>query len=304
MWDCSFIFREYAANLRIIDWDGDEDVIGFADLQKCAKLRRLKSRNLNTATLVSLLKACGSTLEHLDISITPVCDSVEVMEAIRNYCKQWSVINIENLEDVMNVAGRESYCSLIRSYGSQLKNAKTDRLSHKQLTEVVNACTNLEVPFYSVNGAGIDWQRVYHLGPRVRSLFFRSVFLFGHIYPRALEQCSNLRNLSLFAKSDDETPRVTDEMMTDLFSPSRYPQLEKLMIMGFRANVQNMALIASCTANLKSAFFVPFQPDSGLSVFQVIADSNKNLTKLEWTSTVLVRLIKAQNLRWNRWMSS
>ncbi len=80
----SSFFREYAENLRKIDWNGEEDECGFTDLQKCKNLRNLKSHYLNTTTLISLLKSCGSTLEHLDVVIKHIGDSTEIVEAIRN----------------------------------------------------------------------------------------------------------------------------------------------------------------------------------------------------------------------------
>ncbi len=55
----SSLLREYAANLRVIDWTGEEDEQGFPDVQKCTNIRLLKSRGMNTATLVSLLQASG-----------------------------------------------------------------------------------------------------------------------------------------------------------------------------------------------------------------------------------------------------
>ncbi len=141
----SSLFREYAANLRKIEWHGEEDMNGFPHLRKCVHLRFLKSRGLNTATLVSLLEACGPALQELDISITPVVDRVEVMDAIRKYCKQLSVIIIENVEDVLDVVGEERYSSLLCSFGSQLKNADTKGLGHEHLMKVVDACPILEV---------------------------------------------------------------------------------------------------------------------------------------------------------------
>ncbi len=140
-------FREYAANLREIDWDGDEDETGFLDLRQCTNVRRLKSRKLNTATLVSLLEASGPTLENLDISLTPAGDSVEIVETIRNHCKNLTVIIIENLEDVIDTVGQECYSSLIRGYGSQLKNATMNGLSNTYLVEVLTHVRTSSLPW-------------------------------------------------------------------------------------------------------------------------------------------------------------
>ncbi len=58
MWGTAFaFFREYAASLRKVQWDSEEDEEGFLNLRDCVKTRCVKSLGLNTATLVSLLKA-------------------------------------------------------------------------------------------------------------------------------------------------------------------------------------------------------------------------------------------------------
>ncbi len=66
-------------------------------------------------------------------------------------------------------------------------------------------------------------------------------------------------------------------MIANVFSPSRFPKLEHLTVEYFRANDQNLALLASTTANLKSVSFFSFEWDSKVSGFQSIADSNKPL---------------------------
>ncbi len=283
----SSFFREYATNLRKINWSGDEDDNGFPDLPKCKNLTRLKSHCLNTATLVSLLKACGPKLEELDILISPVGDSVEVIEAIRKYCKVLTVMNIVNLKDVIDMVGQECYVSLIRSFGSSLKSATTAGLDHDQLVEVVNTCVNLEVIVFVEDEESADWRRVNDLGPRVARLFLNPDSLHGDKYPRALEQCSNLRKLTISGGTDamygDEAPQVTDEMIANVFSPSRFPKLEHLTITDFRANKRNMALIASSTSNLKSTVLESFESDLEVSGFQLIADANRNLKEIKRT---------------------
>ncbi len=172
----SSFFREYAGNLRRIDFVGEEDVNGFSDLRKCTNLRRLKSDYLNTATLVSVFQMCGSTLEHLHIAIEPVGDSAGVMEAIRSFCKKLSVIVIENLRDVIDLVGQDSYTSLIRGYGAQLRNAKVDELDHEHLVEVVDACPSLEITVDWEDEPSVDWQHVYEMGPRVAVYTFVTTY--------------------------------------------------------------------------------------------------------------------------------
>ncbi len=270
----SSFFREYAENLRKIDWNGEEDENGFADLEKCINLRHLRSRYLNTGTLISLLKTCGSTLEHLDVVIKPVGDSIEIVEAIRNYCEQLKVFRIDNLKNVMGIVGQESYSSLIRSLGTQLKNANTEGLDHEHLVEVVNACANLEVDLYRECKRIMDWEHVYDLGPRLAKIRLTVSSLRGDEYPRALEQCSNLRKLGLGSSTNFCT---TDEMIANVFAPARYPKLEDLTVTYFKANRRNLSVIASCTANLKSARFELSWSDLEVSAFQLIADSNRHL---------------------------
>ena len=275
-------FREYAENLRVIEWHGDEDENSFSDMRKCSNVRRLTSRRLNTGTLVSLLKACGLTLEELDISIKPVGDSAEVMEAIQAYCGKLSVINIKNLKDVIERVGHESYSKLIRSYGSRLRKARTEELDHEHLLGVARACTNLEVSvrWSWMNSESVDWRRVYALGPRVLHLHFNGNVFYGDDYPRALEQCSNLRMLDISGIHVDGRAGVTEEMIANVFAPSRFPKLEKLLVTSFRANERNMRLISSCTANLNHAYLLPFGWDSKASTFQIIVDSNKHLNAI------------------------
>ncbi len=274
----SFI-REYAANLRTIDCQVEEDEEGFLDFRKCMNLRRWRSNTLSTARLVSFLKTCGSTLEELDIAIKTVGDSVEVIETIRNYCKQLNVIRIGNVKAVIDIVGQESYSSLICSYGSKLKEASVDGLGHEHLVEVVNACTNVQFVVCSF-GENVDWQRVYDLGPRMVMLCFNPSLLIGDEYPRAFEQCTNLRRLVLVGGIRDESHGVTDEMIFNVFSPASFPKLESLRIRKFRANEQNMRLIASCTANLRGARFEPFESESESRVFRFISDSNKYLQRI------------------------
>ncbi len=274
----SFI-REYAANLRTIDWQGKEDE-GFLDFRKCTNIRCLKSNCLSTATLVSVLKTCGSTLEELKIAIRPAGDNVEVIETIRKYCKQLNAIRIRNVKAVIDIVGQESYSSLLCSYGSKLKNASVNGLGHEHLAEVVNACSNLEFWMYCPRGESVDWHRVYAMGPRLVSLNFIPSSLIGDKYPRALEQCTNLRRLSMRVDSRDENQGFTDEMIANVFSPASFPKLESLTIRKFRANEQNMRLIASCTANLKDACFKPFKSEPEARVFRFISDSNRHLKKI------------------------
>ena len=264
----------------MIHWHGEEDENGFPDLRKCLNMRSVSSHSLNTATLVSLLNACGSTLEQLSVTIKPVGDSVDVMEAIRHQCKNLSVLKVVNLKDVIDIVGQKSYVSLICSYGSKLKDTTTDGLCHERLVEVVNACTNLEVTFFWMSKQSADWRQVHALGSRVATLVFRAKLLHGKVYPGAIRQCSNVRKLHLSGHLDIGRGGVTDEMIMNVFSASRFLKLEDLIVTSFRANERNMALIASCTANLKSASFDPFQSDSEVSVFQVIADSNKDLKNI------------------------
>ncbi len=273
----SAFFREYAANLRTIDWNGLEDVTGLPDLRLCKNVSRLRSRKLKTATLVSLLKACGSTLNELKIAILPAGDSVEVIEAIRNFCKKLSVIMIENLEDVIDIVGQESYSSLICSYGSQLEKARMDGLNLEHLVEVVNACTHLEVGVCWLRRQSVDWRHVHHLGPRIRNLSISADLLYGNVYLRALEQCSNLRLMHLAGYCHGERLQVTNEMIANVFQPSRFPRLDHLTIEEFWVTERNMALIASSTGNLKSVGFDPAGSESEASVFQVFADSNRHL---------------------------
>ncbi len=273
----SSFFREYAANLHTIGWNGEEDEKGFPDLQQCVSTRLLKAHKLNNATLVSLLTACRATLEELDISITPAGDCVEVIETIRNHCKQLSELHIGNLEEILDVVGRDRYSSLLCSYGSQLKYAKMDRLGHEDLVEVLNACTNLEVIVYWKYERSVDWRQAYALGPQMARLALNAELLYGNAYPRALEQCSNLRELDLSGDSDDGRLVLTDEMIANVFSPSRFPKLEHLTIGGFKANGPNMRLIASCTEHLKSAYFDALDLDLEVSAFDFIADSSTHL---------------------------
>ncbi len=145
MGTASAFLQEYATNLRSIDWYGKEGETGFPDFGKCVKVRRLQSRNLSTAALVSILKACGSTLEEIWTVLRPVVDSDEVVSAIEIHCKKLSVIDIMNSEEVISVVGQERYSSLICGYGTQVKRAMTHGLDPKHLVEVVKACTNLEI---------------------------------------------------------------------------------------------------------------------------------------------------------------
>ncbi len=276
----SSFFREYAANLRTIDLDGEEDETGFPGLRQCTNLRRLKSRKLNTATLVSLLEASSLTLEELDISIAPAGDSVEIVEAIRNHCTKLKVIIIENLEDVIDTVGQESYSSLILGYGLQLENATMNGLDSEHLVEVVNACTNLELTVgWSSNGT-VDWRRFHDLGPRVVNLRLADEFWYGDEYPGAFEQCSSLRELSIEGILDDERQEIADKMIANVFSPSQFPKLESLSVEEFKMNERNMGLIASCTKNLKFAGFMRFESDSPVSAFELIANSYRHLKEV------------------------
>ncbi len=240
----------------------------------------MKSRGLNSVSLASILKACGNTLEEIDISITPTQGSAEVVDAIRNYCEQLCVIDIDNLEQVIDVAGQECYMSLICSYGSHLKNASTEGLCYERLVEVVNACANLEFNMDWKMGETFDWRRVYHVGLRVSRIGVPADVLYGYGCVRAFKQCSNLRELSMFDTRGDPQPTITDEMIANVFSASCFPKLEHLHISGFKATEHNMALIASCTANLQSAVFEPFDLDLDVSVFKIIADSNTHLNDI------------------------
>ncbi len=311
----SAFLHEYGANLREIELEGESDEEGFTDFQKCVMLKRLKSDNLNTAALISLLNASASTLEELDIVITSIGDSVQVMEAIRNNCKQLSLLDIRNLQYVIDIVGQESYSSLICSYGSRLKSANIFGLGQQNLVEVVKACTNLEITVFCVSDARVDCQSVCDLGLRVAILILDHNDLHRQDYPRALERCSNLRHLDLSGRYDGGSMGVTDEMIANVFSPFRFPKLEHLSVPNFYANERNMALIASCTANLKSASFVPFDYDSKASGFQFIARSNKHLkdilinlydgpgvnrrteSALEWASELVKIFRKCRKLR-------
>jgi len=275
-------FRKYAANLRAMDWDGAEDEKGVSSLPECTKLKRLISQKMSTGMLVALLKGCGSTLEELDISITPVEDSAEVMEAIANYCKQLSVLLIENVEEVMDVIGKGRYSSLICSYGSRLKKAKTDRLSQEYLVEVVKECTSLEIAigWHWNDEEVVDWQYVYDLGPRIMELNFRTNSWHENETRRALRQCSNIRKLSIHIGYSNESRAITDAIIVNTFSPSCFPKLEHLTLNNFRAHEKNMALIASCTSNLKTAVFMPFEEHGEVSDFQIIADTNPHLNEI------------------------
>ncbi len=117
-------------------------------------------------------------------------------------------------------------------------------------------------------------------------LHLNAVLLDGDQFPRALDRCSNLRELYMSGIYGYERPGVEDEMIATVFSPSRFPKLESLSIRRFRASERNMALIASCTGNLKSASFDEFKSASGVSVFKLIADSNKRLNEITIDSGV------------------
>ncbi len=273
----SAFFREYAANLRVVEWNGqDEEEASFTDLEKCVKLRRLSLNYPCTATLVSLLKACGSTLEEIVVPIQPE-ESVEAIEAIRKYCKKLSVIQIETLEEIIEMGFEECYTSLLCSYGSQLKKAETLGLGYEHLVEVANICTNLEVTVPWLPTPSMGWQHVIALGPRVASLSFLAEALHGAEYPRALDRVSNLRELHVSIRSAQEGLGATDEMIANVFSPSRFPKLEQLHMECFVFNERNMSLIASSTGYLRCAVFREFKFDSGMSAFKFIADSNLHL---------------------------
>ncbi len=276
----SSFFREYAANLRLIEWHGDEDEAGFPDLRKCVNVRRLKSLDMNTATLVSLLETCGPTIEELDISLAPVGECVEVLDTIRDHCKKLCVLNISNLVDVIDLVGQESYSALICSYGSQLKNATVEGLGHEHLVEVVNSCTNLELTVYWMRRVSADWEHVRYLGPRVASLFFNADLLDGNGYRRALKQCSNLRKLHLLGAFGEERIAFTDAMIANVFAVGRFPKLEDLAVLSFWANERNLGLIASSTATLKSAFFGAFESDLDVSAFEFFALGNMRLDEI------------------------
>ncbi len=66
-------------------------------------------------------------------------------------------------------------------------------------------------------------------------------------------------------------------MIANVFSPSRFPELELLSVACFKVNERNVSLIASSTGNLKSASFRRLKLDSGVSLFKFTTDSNKNL---------------------------
>ncbi len=162
------------------------------------------------------------------------------MEVIRNYCKQLRVLNVSNLKDALDVIGQESYASLIRSYGSRMKNATVDGLGHEHLVEIVKACTRLKVTVDWENVESVDWRQVHELGPRMVRLTFNAGILCGDAYPRAIEQCSNLQQLWMTENLDGDRPRFTEEMIENVFAPSRFPKLEHLSIRYFRLNVRNM----------------------------------------------------------------
>jgi len=277
----SCFMREYAADLRVIEWHGEEDEEGFSDLRECTNLNSLTCHEMSIRTLGSLLKRCGSTLQELDISITPVVDSAQIMEAIRKYCKQLTVLHIENIEDVMDVVGEGSYSSLICSYGSRLEKARTDRLSHESLVEVVKACTSLEVRIECLNEEVVDWTHAYDLGPRIVQIHFYPDSWHEHETRTALKQCTNIRELFISSgRRTNESPALTDEMVANMFSRSSFPALKRLILHDFRANEINMGLIASCTSNLKTATFMPFDDHGKVDAFQIIADSNPHLTQI------------------------
>jgi len=276
---CSFL-QEYAANLRVIEWNGDKQEEGFADLQECTNLKQLKAERMNTATLISLLKASGSTLEELDIYMNPVFDITEIMATIRDYCKQLTVISMENLKDIIVVVGEDSYSSLLCSYGSQLKKANVDGLGYVYLAEVAKACTNLEVTVKWRFLYDVDWQKAEAISPRVVSFVINSGVLFVDECPRALKGCSEIRELRMVSVYRFDELGNNDEIIANVFTPSCFPKLERLSIEDFNASKNNMALIASCTSNLKAAYFRPFEDYIEVSAFQFIVDFNKHLTDI------------------------
>ncbi len=126
----------------------------------------------------------------------------------------------------------------------------------------------------------VGWRHVQNLGPRLVNLRIHADLLYGNGYQRALEQCSNLRELYISGDFDVEGPELTDEMIAYVFSPSRFPKLEYLGIEQFKMNKRNMRLIASCTKNLVCASFACFESDSEVSAFELIADSNSHLKNI------------------------
>ncbi len=218
----SSFLLEYAAKLCKIELEVETHEDDFSDLRKCVNARCVTSLDVHAGTLSSLLEACASTLEELIFSINPAGDAVEVMVAVRNNCKQLRVFNIRNLGDVIDIVGQESYSSLICSYGSHLKSANIDRLDREHLVEVANTCVNLEVSVYWTDDPSVDCQFVCDVGPRVAKLLLDPKYLCDKDCPRAFERCSNLRRLDMSPQVDAGIRRVTDEVIANVFAPSRF----------------------------------------------------------------------------------
>ena len=145
-----------------------------------------------------------------------------MVDLIQYNCRKLSEVRLCGSFTIIEAVGEERYAKFLCSFRSQLIHAEIEELSIEKLNQVVRACPNLLISFFSVHcERGEGWERGSLFGPMIKNLSL-SAYMFLEEKCGALEKRTNLESIFIHGNIADEEEGIGDGFDLTFFSRYRY----------------------------------------------------------------------------------
>lgn len=146
--------REFGWKVRTSTTFGyDGKGIDERELRLCSGLKKFVWYLGDIDVVLRQLPIVGTWIEEIRVDHMPYGRDIDVIESVELNCWKLTVIRFSSM--VIRSA-RERYTEILCSYGEQLQETNVVGLSAYNLQLIVDSCTNLRVPRYSIDFEHIE----------------------------------------------------------------------------------------------------------------------------------------------------
>lgn len=277
------LFSRFSSQLRSIVWDepiNSENYRRIPDLSMCAQIRKLDFPC--SPQLLSFLRASGSSLEILHVSLSDKSLIGESMDIIQSVCCNLTEVCFKYFSQLIPVVGEERYASFLSSFGARLTKADFTQLSSEKFQQVYTACPNLSINTLSVlNNKLDDWKKVSIAAEKLDRLSVGLTACVDERFKDAIEKCKNLQLLRIGNGHSDEKVVPSTTSVLRFLSSMPLSSISDFTHFKFEASRRNIEILASTSWNLRQFHLFLAKPIAHGVDFRSIAESNPQLFRAD-----------------------
>ena len=280
---CAILMRAFAQNLMTLSMNSFDNMAPL-DFPRCKSLKSLQYEGNDFATLATLLKANGRTLEEVNISVLEnALKYDELLDVIGENCECLKILSLDS-RAVVGALGEESYEAFLLSVGEQLERTSASGLSAARLRRVAEACPNARFSWYGSCDYE-TWDGINVLGTQLDFLDLDSL-TWLHVrdwerYSNSLVTCTHLRILHISTSSHyDGHGREDIAALKNMFRWPLY-SLEVVVLRDVSFTCEVAAQMARSTSNIRELIVEPNRHSETGIEFEDLFNSNPLLQNVK-----------------------